>query len=151
MIKHLLLAALALPLAVFADSCTRIPVEIHDAYAFTTQDDEALGAYATLTNRDRTSHTVTGVSSSIQGPRTVLFQAYAHNSENDNILSGNMEEIVIPPHGAYMFRPGKTHITLSGYKIRPNPGDTIDLTFTFADGCSATINDVMVKDPSGDY
>ena len=152
MIKKALIVALALlPLAGFA-KCTEFPVDLYDAYATTVaQDDEALYAYISIRNRDNVPHTISEVSSMTNAPRSVLFQAYASNADDDNIMLGEAEEIVVPPRdGIYMFRPNHTRIVLSGYKDRPNPGETIDLTLTFADGCSETMTGIPVQDPAGE-
>lgn len=145
--KAMMITLALLPMVGFAN-CTQSSIELSNAYATTVpQDDETLNAYITVRNRDTVPHTISEISSATNAPRSVMLQAYAANSRDDDILLGNQEEIVIPANnGVYVLRPGHTHIVLGGYKDRPNPGDTIDLTFTFADGCMETILGIPVQD-----
>lgn len=150
MIKKGFLIILMLPLTSFAQ-CTNNPVEFHDAYATTsTNEDETLNVFVTIKNRDIAPQTLTAVSSSVNAPRKIVLQSYARNSDDDAITTGIVDQITIQPGKTYSLRPEDTHIVISGYKLRPNPDDLIDLTFTMANGCSQTITNVPVQDPQGD-
>ena len=147
MINRLFLAALLFPVVSFADGCISLPIDFSDAYALTTSaDDEQLNVFITVKSHDPiNSHTISDVYS--PGARQSLFQAYARDS-NDTNQSGVSDEIVIPPEGIFIFRPRNLSIMLTGYKERPNPDDTISLSFTFADGCIQTVNNIPVRDPA---
>ncbi|MFI4956599.1 MAG: copper chaperone PCu(A)C [Gammaproteobacteria bacterium] len=146
MIKQIMLATLLFPLMSFADVCASVPVEFSDAYALTTSvNDEQLEVFITVKNLDPLhEHTLSSVSS--PGARLAVFQAYARHSDDTN-TTGVSDQVVIPPKGLFIFRPRNLHIVLNGYKDRPNPDDMISLTFTFADDCTQTVNNIPVKSP----
>lgn len=144
MIKRIILILLLYPIAGLTYTCGNLQMEFYDLYAVTSnQDDQALSVYAMVRNRDPVNaHTITEVSS--PGARKTVIQSFAKNSEDDDSPTATVGEITIPAGGVYLFRPGHTHIVLSGYKNRPGTWDEIDVTFTFADNCSQTITGVPV-------
>jgi copper(I)-binding protein len=145
MINRVFLTVLLFPLVSFAGTCGNMPIQVYDIYAVTSErDDQLLDVYATIRNKDPLyTHTLTGVSS--PGPRSAVIQSYAANSIDNDSRTATVGEINIPAKGVYMFRPGHTHIVLSGYKYRPDPDDIIEITFEFANECRQSISSVPVN------
>ncbi len=145
MIRHLLVATALLPCAAWAIDCTNMRVDLYDAYAVPSKDDpEDLHAFITLKNRDEVPHTLTDVAS--PGAKVAIMQPYEASTGDNPITLAPLDQVVINPQQVYGFEPNSTYLILKGYRYRPSAGDTIDLIFTFADTCSETIHDVIVKD-----
>lgn len=133
-------AAMAAAAALTLAGCTAsTPVTATDPWgkATTAEMSDMTGVFMTLDNT--TDHDLTIVSAT----STVTDDVEVHEMA---MIDGNMvmqevqDDIVIPAGESFEFAPGGNHFMFMGLTDPLEPGDFVDLTITFNDGTSVTIN-----------
>jgi copper(I)-binding protein len=143
-----LLAALLLPISLFAADCNDMDIQFKHGYARPVEGDPmSLVAYITIINRDYHSHTLTRVSTSDPTADNINMFGPGGDVKGTTATLQPLGEIYLHANGGrYTFRPGKSHIFLGRFRDRPDPGDEISLTFTFADDCQLSANNIPVRE-----
>lgn len=102
------------------------------------------GGYMVLHNPDDTDAILTAASSPACG------SIMLHQSENMNGMSGMevAEQITVPAHGAFTFKPGGYHLMCMNPTAAMKPGAQVPVTLTFVDRSTANAN-FVVKNARG--
>ncbi|MFI4956598.1 MAG: copper chaperone PCu(A)C [Gammaproteobacteria bacterium] len=132
-------------------------VVFSDIYArLVNRGPNMLAVYGKVKNNDDEPHVLTDVSA----PNAKLsnFQEYRQDGGAGPITAHPLSNITLDKEGGfYVWEMGGNHITLAGFDKKTageklqfgttfDPNQTIDLTFTFADGCKKTVYKVPIRD-----
>lgn len=117
---------------------------------------DMLTAYGSITNNNNDDYTLTGVST--PGAKSSMFRDYRQVGGTGDITAHTVASITIPGQGGhYTWYLGGPHIALMGFteKIMNqklqfgtafDPNQSVDITFTFSDGCTHTLKKVPIRD-----
>lgn len=98
-------------------------------------------AFMTLKNNSDTEVSLVSASSSISN----VAELHTHTNENGVMKMRQIAEINLKANQQVELKPGGLHIMLIGLKQNLVKGETVDLTLTFSDGSTETL-DIHVKD-----
>lgn len=115
-----------------------------------------LVVYGNVVNNDSVDHELTAVST----PKAASsqFSEYRQVGGTGDITAHPLSSITLPRDGGtYYWVMGGNHITLAGFDNETaakklqfgtdfDPNQSVDITFTFSDGCSKTVDDVPIRD-----
>ncbi|MEO8032061.1 MAG: copper chaperone PCu(A)C [Gemmatimonadota bacterium] len=109
-------------------------IEISHPYAFAPVIGDEGSAYFTMKNAGATADTLTGVSA---GKATAMLHG---SRESGGVVRMVMLDILpLKPGETVALAVGQIHLMLTGLDPVPHPGDTLQLTLTFAHGGPATL------------
>jgi len=103
-------------------------------YAFAPLIGDEGSAYFSLRNEGKTADTLVSV-------RAGSGTAMLHGSQTTNGVARMVmiQALPLPAHGSVSLEIGHTHLMLTGLNPVPHPGDTLQLTLTFARGGTASV------------
>jgi copper(I)-binding protein len=162
---HFLVTMLSLLLStpVWADDCaylTNNKVVFSDFYArLVNRGPKMLSLYGKVVNNDSVPHVLTAVAT--DNAKNSNFMVYRQDGGAGNITAHTVPSITLAQEGGYkVWAMGTDHIRLGNYnakatgkllqfgtQYKPN---TIDVTFTFSDGCTQTVSQILIRDRMND-
>lgn len=98
-------------------------------------------AFMTFVNSGDADHSVTSASS----PVAEAVELHTHTNNNGVMEMRQIDKIDVPAKGRTELAPGGLHIMLIGLKQELKAGETAQLTLTFDDGSTATV-DAPIQD-----
>lgn len=143
--------AAALGLAVLAGGCDRSPATLSVDHAWVrlaAVPGRPAAAYFTL-------HGGAAPARLIAVTSDVALRSEMHQSmtgARGMTTMAPVDAVAVPAHGPVTFAPGGRHVMLFGVSPRVKPGDTMQLTFTFADSTRIPVDapTVAAGDPAPD-
>ncbi len=109
-------------------SATLGPLHLRHGFAYEPITLGSGAAYVEITNRGAQADTLVDATSPLAA--MTMFHGGSMTS---------MTSVVIPAGGTVTFAPGEAHIMLTSLSAMPKPGDSLQLTLTFARAGSVTL------------
>lgn len=109
-------------------------VQVEDAFALDPLGQDRLAFYATLRNEGARADALVGVASS--GGRTASL--HRMRSEDGMMRMEPVEVIPLPPGATVHLEPGGLHAMVEGLRASPSAGDSLEVTFRFANTPAVT-------------
>lgn len=111
------------------------PMVLGDGYVPEPASPDVAAAYLTIANTGHTAARLTAVHSD-------LAPVVMPMTETNNGGAGSMaplNDVLVPAHGSFRFRPGAAHLMLERPHPVPAAGGTVSLTLTFTPGGTVTL------------
>jgi len=103
-------------------------IEIYDAYAPAPAAPDVSSLYFTVINAGSHADTLIGIETSIGESATL----HAMSDEAGSMVMYPTGPVAIAPHDTLRLAPGGFHVMVTGMSTRPQVGDTIAVTLSFA-------------------
>lgn len=111
------------------------PLVLGNGYVPEPASPEVAAAYLTIVNTGDTAARLTAVHSDL----APVVMPMTETSSGGVGGMAPLNDVLVPAHGSYRFRPGAAHLMLEQPHPVPAAGDTISLTLTFTPGGTVTL------------
>jgi len=111
----------------------------HDAWTKAAAAGEMTATFAMLMNETDADITVVSASAAAAGVGMVELHETVVQSDGSSVMQPQEGGFVVPAHGSLMLEPGGSHFMLMGLAQAIEPGSSIELEFTTADGRTGRI------------
>lgn len=129
--RHAWLLGLMTLLASTAHAAQADQIKAHHAWIRLLPANLPAGAYVTLDNQGAFAATLVSAHSTVYGS-VMLHQSTTDPAGNSNMHM--LDRLVVPAHGQVSLAPASYHLMLQQATHPLKPGDTVEITFDFADG-----------------
>lgn len=109
---------------------------IEDGHVPEAASPDVAAAYLTILDTGGTASRLTAVTSPVASSVMPMTE---HTAGGVGSMAA-LQDVVVPAHGSFRFRPGAAHLMLERPHPVPAPGGTVSLTLHFAPGGTVTVS-----------